>query len=159
MIVASAWGGEQNAIIAPRAVINSVSNGDGRRRMVDCCRSSEIILEGFVFSLALPTVLLIYSAGVPTVSLFPRRAAGSDPLLVRLCKYIKIRKFIPRVSAMQWVCLETHFKWAHISQSSTFFKWGCGHFEAAYSAQPENNYLCYSYNHIKFPILVLLLYF
>lgn len=33
--------------------------------------SSEIILEGFVFSLALPTVLFIYSAGIPNVSLIP----------------------------------------------------------------------------------------
>lgn len=38
--------------------------------------SSEIILEGFVFSLALPTVLLNYSAGVPAVSLIPPRTAG-----------------------------------------------------------------------------------
>lgn len=80
MIVASAGGGEPNAIITPRAIINSVSNGDGGRRTVDCCRSSEIILEGFVFSLTLPTVLLNYSAGVPTVSLVPRRAAGREPL-------------------------------------------------------------------------------
>lgn len=80
MIVASAGGGEPNAIITPRAIINSVSNGDGGRRIVDCCRSSEIILEGFVFSLALPTVLFNYSAGVPTASLFPRRAAGREPL-------------------------------------------------------------------------------
>lgn len=36
MIVASARGGEANAIITPRAIINSVSDGDGRRRMVDC---------------------------------------------------------------------------------------------------------------------------
>lgn len=35
--------------------------------------SSGIILEGFVFSLALPTVLLNYSAGIPTVSLTPLR--------------------------------------------------------------------------------------
>lgn len=80
MIVASAGGGEPNTIITPRAIINSVSNGDGGRRTVDCCRSSEIILEGFVFSLALPTVLLNYSAGVPTVSLSPLRAAGGETL-------------------------------------------------------------------------------
>lgn len=49
MIVTSAGGGEMNAIITPRAIINSVSNGNGRRRTVDCRRSSEIILEGFVF--------------------------------------------------------------------------------------------------------------
>lgn len=42
--------------------------------------SSEIILEGFVFSLALPTVLLNYSAGVPTVRLSPPRAAGRETL-------------------------------------------------------------------------------
>lgn len=38
----------------------------------------EIILEGFVFSLTLPTVLLNYSAGVHTVSLSPLRAAGRE---------------------------------------------------------------------------------
>lgn len=80
MIVASAGGGEPNTIITPRAIINSVSNGDGGRRTVDCCRSSEIILEGFVFCLALPTVLLNYSAGVPTASLSPLRAAGGETL-------------------------------------------------------------------------------
>ena len=42
--------------------------------------SSEIILEGFVFSLALPTVLLNYSAGVPTVSLTPLRDARGETL-------------------------------------------------------------------------------
>lgn len=42
--------------------------------------SSKIILEGFVFSLSLPTVLLNYSAGVPTVSLPPPRAAGGETL-------------------------------------------------------------------------------
>lgn len=42
--------------------------------------SSEIILEGFVFSPALPTVLLNYSAGIPTVSLTPLRAAGGETL-------------------------------------------------------------------------------
>lgn len=36
VIVASARGGEPNAIITPRAIINSVSDGDGRRRTVDC---------------------------------------------------------------------------------------------------------------------------
>lgn len=35
--MASAGGGEWNAIITPRAIINSVSNGDGGRRTVDCC--------------------------------------------------------------------------------------------------------------------------
>lgn len=43
--------------------------------------SSEIILAGFVFSLALPTVLLNYSAGVPTASLTHMRAAGGETLL------------------------------------------------------------------------------
>ncbi len=43
--------------------------------------SLEIILEGFVFSLALPTVLLNYSAGIPTVSLTPLRSAGGETLL------------------------------------------------------------------------------
>ncbi|MED6294440.1 hypothetical protein CHARACLAT_021103 [Characodon lateralis] len=37
MIVASAGGGEPNAIITPRAIINSVSNGGGGRRTADCC--------------------------------------------------------------------------------------------------------------------------
>lgn len=37
MIVASARGGEPNAIITRRAIINSVSNGNGERRAVDCC--------------------------------------------------------------------------------------------------------------------------
>lgn len=49
MIVTSTGGGEMNAIVTRRAIINSVSNGNGRRRTVDYCRSSEIILEGFVF--------------------------------------------------------------------------------------------------------------
>lgn len=80
MIVASAGGGEPNAIITPRAIINSVSNGDGTRRTVDCCRSSEIILEGFVFSPALPIVLLNYSTGIPTVGPSPLRAAGGETL-------------------------------------------------------------------------------
>lgn len=35
--MASAGGGELNAIITPRAIINSVSNGNGGRRAVDCC--------------------------------------------------------------------------------------------------------------------------
>lgn len=78
--MASAGGGERNAIITPRAIINSVSNGNGGRRTVDCCRSSEIILEGFVFSPALPIVLLNYSTGIPTVSLSPLRAAGEETL-------------------------------------------------------------------------------
>lgn len=38
--------------------------------------SSEIILRVFVFSLAFPTVLLNYSAGISTVRFAPLRAAG-----------------------------------------------------------------------------------
>lgn len=38
MIVASTGGGELNAIITPRAIINIVSNDGGERRAVDCCR-------------------------------------------------------------------------------------------------------------------------
>lgn len=37
-------------------------------------------MEGFVFSPALPIVLLNYSTGIPTVSLSPLRAAGEETL-------------------------------------------------------------------------------
>lgn len=42
--------------------------------------SLEIMLEGFVFSLALHTSLLNYSAGSSAVSLIPLRATGLETI-------------------------------------------------------------------------------
>ena len=73
--MASAGGGEQNAIITPRAIINSVSNGDGGRRTVDCCRVSRDHIGG----------LCLFS-GSPNsaVKLFCRRSL-CQPGLTEVC--------------------------------------------------------------------------
>lgn len=155
-------GGGPNAIITPRAIINSVSNGGGGRRTVDCCRSSEIILEGFVFSPALPIVLLNYSTGIPTVSLSLPRAAGEETPFC--CKefgdsaaslktsrdivtregvlvYQK-RELMPRLFSHSMCSVRHAFPmWAYFSAKSSeslisSFYWDHKHFGAPCSTQP-----------------------